>query len=99
MHPELLARHFLETHNTFDLRIKLMIGDEDASLCDHWPRVTGAYSRTPADLKSRDRNGVEDATLTPDAIAVRPVPLRPIVGAHVDGLQQGQGNCHRPKRS
>src|SRR5258706_8571844 len=53
IHPERLARGFVEAQDTLDLRIELMIGDEDPPLRDDRPRVTVAHPRPPTDLKSR----------------------------------------------
>ena len=90
MRPERFAGGVVEAQDALDLRIELMIRDDDSSVRDHRSRVTVAHFCPPTNLESRGRNRLDDAGLAPHSIALRPTPLRPIVGLHYQGQQQRQ---------
>jgi hypothetical protein len=95
-----LAGRFIEADDAFDFRLELMIGDEDSALRNRRSRVTRADSHSPADRKARSGDGVEDARLAPNPIAIRPAPLGPIIGSHSGNQQpQRQANGDRLKGS
>src|SRR5205823_1846958 len=57
------------------------VHDEDAVADDGGAGVAAAEADAPEDLRPAPGELVEDAGLAPDAIAPRPEPPRPVVGA------------------
>src|SRR5262249_5348277 len=55
------------------------VGDVNTVLDDRGAGVAAAERRPPADLGAAGRELVEDARLAPNAVALGPQPLRPIV--------------------
>ena len=58
------------------------IGDVHLAVGDRGAGVTAVDRHTPFDRRSRLREVIEDTLFTPDAVALRTKPLRPIVGAN-----------------
>jgi hypothetical protein len=82
----------------FDLVAPDPIGDEDLALGDRRPRITLIDRLPPQDVRPGRREFLDDAGFAPDAIALGPQPLRPVVGSH--GLRkettQSRAEAHSP---
>src|SRR5262249_16168953 len=88
---ELLAGGFVEAENALDFRGVQVVGDVDAALRDDRPRVPVSDSCVPADRKPGRGDAVDDAGFAPDAVALRPAPLRPVISTGVDDSQKQRG--------
>src|SRR5690242_11513337 len=114
MLPKNLSVGFVEAEHTFIpgnlaarksvwgiLRVfrQLTIHDVHTAIRHGWPGVTSAHRNTPSEVQAIRGKSFNDAVLAPDAVALRPQPLWPIVGASHWGSEQQGGEMQREQAS
>jgi hypothetical protein len=79
--PQGLAVGGIKAMHAFDLRwFHEAIGHVHSSLRHGWSAVTRPNFGAPLDGQLRRRKLFDDSRFTPDPIALRPAPLRPVIG-------------------
>src|SRR5262245_42191875 len=69
----------------------LGVSNKDSALCDDRTGESRSDPRTPGNLQPARRERLHGVGFIPDAVTIRPAPLRPILRLHCRNQQQRQG--------